>query len=523
FTTPNTGDDATDSDADATTGKTGTYTLAAGDENLTVDAGIVPAPPLPAKLGDFVWEDTNKNGQQDAGEAPVGGVTVNLLNEAGEQIATTTTDASGKYLFDNLAAGTYSVEFVAPDGKVFTTPNTGDDATDSDADATTGKTGQYTLAAGDENLTVDAGIVPAPVEPASLGDFVWKDSNANGVQDAGEAPVAGVTVNLLNEAGEQIATTTTDEAGKYLFDELAPGTYSVEFVAPEGTELTTANAGTDDAKDSDANQATGKTGQYTLAAGEENLTVDAGLVDLPASLGDFVWEDTNKNGQQDAGEPGVENVTVNLLDEAGEVVSTTRTDAEGKYLFDDLAPGTYSVEFVAPDGKVFTTTNTGDDATDSDADATTGKTGTYTLAAGDENLTVDAGLVPAPVEPASLGDFVWEDTNKNGQQDAGEAPVAGVTVNLLNEAGEQIATTTTDEAGKYLFDELAPGTYSVEFVAPRRPARPVRTRWPLAMRTSPLTLASCPPPWSPHRWATTSGKTRTRTVSRTPVSPVSPM
>ncbi|MCI9890176.1 carboxypeptidase regulatory-like domain-containing protein, partial [Micrococcales bacterium 31B] len=155
----------------------------------------------------------------------------------------------------------------------------------------------------------------------------------------------------------------------------------------------------------------------------------------PASLGDYVWEDTNKNGQQDAGEPGVADVTVNLLDEAGNVVSTTTTDETGKYLFENLEPGTYSVEFVAPEGREFTTPNTGDDATDSDADATTGKTGTYTLAAGDENLTVDAGIVPAPPLPAKLGDFVWEDTNKNGQQDAGEAPVGGVTVNLLNEAG----------------------------------------------------------------------------------------
>ncbi|MCI9888961.1 carboxypeptidase regulatory-like domain-containing protein [Micrococcales bacterium 31B] len=469
FTTANTGDDATDSDADATTGKTGTYTLAAGDENLTVDAGIVPAPVEPASLGDYVWSDTNKDGNQDAGEPGVANVTVNLLDENGEVVATTTTDETGKYLFENLEPGTYSVEFVAPEGQVFTTPNQGDDATDSDADLTTGKTGTVVLNPGDNNLTVDAGLVPAPVEPASLGDYVWNDTNKDGIQNASEAPVAGVTVNLLDASGAVISTTTTDAGGKYLFDNLQPGTYSVQFVAPEGQVFTTANAGSDDVIDSDADATTGKTGQYTLAAGEQNLTVDAGLVPAPvepASLGDYVWSDTNKDGIQDAGEPGVANVTVNLLDENGEVVATTKTDETGKYLFDELAPGTYSVEFVAPEGQVFTTPNAGNDAVDSDADLTTGKTGPVVLSPGDNNLTVDAGLVPAPVEPASLGDYVWNDTNKNGQQDAGEPGVPNVTVNLLDEEGNVVSTTTTDETGKYLFEDLEPGTYAVEFVAP---------------------------------------------------------
>ncbi|WP_456425181.1 SdrD B-like domain-containing protein [Rhodocaloribacter sp.] len=117
------------------------------------------------------------------------------------------------------------------------------------------------------------------------------------------------------------------------------------------------------------------------------------LVDL-AALGDFVWEDLNGDGLQDTGEPGVEGVTVNLLDpnNAYVVLETTSTDVDGLYGFSGLLPGDYVVEFVLPDGFVFSAKDAGDDTLDSDADTTTGKTDTLTLAEGEENLTVDAGM-----------------------------------------------------------------------------------------------------------------------------------
>ena len=93
--------------------------------------------------------------------------------------------------------------------------------------------------------------------------------------------------------------------------------------------------------------------------------------------------------------------------------TTTANDGtnDGAYLFDNLDPDlTYVVEFVAPDGSDFTTQDQGDDATDSDADGTSGFTGPIDLAPGEYNDTIDAGLVDEPPVTASLGDFVWEDT-----------------------------------------------------------------------------------------------------------------
>ncbi|WP_193378495.1 SdrD B-like domain-containing protein, partial [Singulisphaera acidiphila] len=222
------------------------------------------------------------------------------------------------------------------------------------------------------------------------------------------------------------------------FTGLAPGSYSVAFVAPAGYVFTTANRG-DDATDSDADATTGITGSYTLVSGQTDNTVDAGLY-RPAAIGDRVWEDSNGNGQQDAGELGIAGAIVKLRDSNGNVIATTTTDSNGFYNFTGLAPGSYSVAFVAPTGYVFTTANIGNDATDSDADAITGITGSYTLVSGQTDNTVDAGLY----RPAAIGDRVWEDSNGNGQQDAGELGIAGVTVKLRNSSGSVIATTTTN-------------------------------------------------------------------------------
>jgi hypothetical protein len=118
--------------------------------------------------------------------------------------------------------------------------------------------------------------VPDPAL-AALGNFVWHDLNVNGIQDAGEPPIAGATVKLRDCLGNAIATTTTDASGLYLFTNLAPGGYRVEFVKPAGYEFSPADQGANDAVDSDANATTGVTGCYTLAEGQTDITVDAGL------------------------------------------------------------------------------------------------------------------------------------------------------------------------------------------------------------------------------------------------------
>ncbi|MFN6441497.1 MAG: SdrD B-like domain-containing protein [Nostoc sp. DedSLP01] len=392
FSTANVGDDSKDSDADTTTGLTQKVTLTSGEFNGTLDAGLVQL----ASLGNFVFEDKNANGIQDAGEIGIGNATVNLLDTAGNVITTTTTDGNGLYSFSNLQPGDYKVQFVQPNGFNGVSPvNIGsNDAIDSNGLITD----VINLSPGENDTTIDSGFY----KTASLGDFVFNDANNNGIQDAGEAGVAGVTVQLINPVdGSVISTTTTNANGGYSFSGLTPGDYQVKFTSPTGYSFSTANVG-DDIKDSDADCTTGLTQKVTLTSGEFNGTLDAGLVQL-ASLGDKVWLDKNANGIQDAGETGVSGVTVTLtsggsdgiINGIGDTTITTITNANGNYNFAGLTPGQqYQVGFSnLPAGYQFTQANIGaNDAVDSDANASTGKTQIVTLASGENNLTLDAGI-----------------------------------------------------------------------------------------------------------------------------------
>src|ERR1051325_162170 len=116
---------------------------------------------------------------------------------------------------------------------------------------------------------------------SALGDFVWNDLNGNGVQDAGEPGVAGARVHFYDCAGSVLASPTTDGSGKYLFVNLAGGSYKVKFIPPPNYAFTLADATSDD-KDSDANPVSGLTACVTLGLAETNRTVDAGLT-LPPS------------------------------------------------------------------------------------------------------------------------------------------------------------------------------------------------------------------------------------------------
>lgn len=467
FTAPDQGgDDAKDSDSNPATGAMPAEVLVSGENNLTYDAGIY----IPAKLGDYVWEDVNANGLQDAGEAPISGVTVVLSGTTGTGTVvsvTTTTDVAGLYLFSNLVPGTYKVTFTTPIGYTTTFPDKGADNVDSDADRTTGMTVTEILESGEDNRTYDAGYF----KPASIGDFVWEDTNGNGIQDAGEPGLGGVTVVLTGTDGNGLAvslTTTTAANGAYTFNNLVPGTYKLTFTTPANYTATAPDRGGNDAIDSDADQTTGMTVNEVLVSGENNTTYDAGFF-RPASLGNYTWEDTNANGIQDSGEPVISGVVVTLSGTDGlgnAVAATTTTDASGLYLFNNLLPGTYKVTFTKPTGYSTTYADRGsDDTRDSDADVTTGMTVNEVLVSGEQNLTYDAGYY----KPASIGDFVWDDTNGNGIQDGGEPGIPGVTVVLTGtDGGGNVVnlTTTTGANGQYTFGNLVPGTYTVTVTNP---------------------------------------------------------
>ncbi len=253
--------------------------------NLTVDFGFFQT----SAIGQYIWIDADRNGQRDSGEEPVPGVTVHLCDASGTILDTLVSDENGSFIFDELDPGSYKICIemdTLPEGYTFTSPNVGDDGSDSDVDPANGMSTIVEVSGGQFTLDLFVGIVPPT---AALEGVVWLDTNRDGIQDPNESGVSGVTVHLCDADMERIATTLTDADGTYLFPDVDPGTYCVCFdmdTLRDGAVATLADVG-DDTADSDADPSTGKTPAVTLTAGVTTQNIDLGIVEpivLPPAL-----------------------------------------------------------------------------------------------------------------------------------------------------------------------------------------------------------------------------------------------
>ncbi len=383
---------------------------------------LTPGPDS-AKLGDRVWLDANRDGVQDEGGAGLEGITVELLAGCTDTTAAASrvTSNSGQYLFTNLAPGQYRVRFIAPNGYIFTAKDQRAEPSDSDAGAD-GITDCFTLAAGQENYDIDAGVydpnsaIPTPTPTATplggyIGDRVWNDLNRDGIQSDGEPSLQGVTVELFQGctiSGSPLQSKVTSNSGQYLFNDLLPGQYRVRVTAPAGLVFSPQNAGGDDNGDSDVDSS-GVTACITLDAFEQDPSVDAGLynpngtIPTPTStptpaggyIGDRVWNDLNQDGIQSAGEPSFQGVTVELFQGctiSGPALQSKVTSNSGQYIFTPLSAGAYLVKVTVPAGYVVSPQYRGSDSfSDSNSDSS-GLSTCINLGAFEENPSVDIGL-----------------------------------------------------------------------------------------------------------------------------------
>ena len=296
-----------------------------------------------------LYNDADASFSSSDSEAPYAGVTVALLKKDGTPVldkdgnpVTAVTDAEGKYSFPGLALGEYTVSVVDP--------TSGPLAGTKPTEAYTGRyktTADVTIAeATGSVIDVNFGFV----KPASVGDYTWMDVNRDGIQDADEPALPGVTVTLTYEdgsavtdaSGNVVTAKTSDANGKYSFENLLPGGYKVSFQAPAGYEATTSDAGADRAKDSNGAEAS-----VTLAQDQTDDTIDFGAVGTGV-IGDQLFLDVNQNGGNapDAGDKVLPGVKVTLTwTGPGGITRTyeTTTDADGKYKFENLLPGDYKV------------------------------------------------------------------------------------------------------------------------------------------------------------------------------------
>ena len=296
-----------------------------------------------------LYNDADASFSSSDSEAPYAGVTVALLKKDGTPVLdkdgnpmTAVTDAEGKYSFVGLPLGEYTVSVVDP--------TSGPLAGTKPTEAYTGRyktTADVTIAeATGSVIDVNFGFV----KPASVGDKVWMDVNRDGIQDADEPAMPGVTVTLTradgsavtDASGNPVAAVTTDANGQYKFENLLPGDYKVTFTNPAGYEATVSDAGDDRGADSNGTEAA-----VSLTQGQDDATVDYGLVGTGV-IGDQLFVDVNQNGGNapDAGDKVLPGVKVTLTwTGPGGITRTyeTTTDAEGKYKFENLLPGEYKV------------------------------------------------------------------------------------------------------------------------------------------------------------------------------------
>ncbi len=261
----------------------GTYSVTTTDaNNCTVSATVTLV--NPSKVGNFVWHDHNQNGIQDSGEPGIDSVKLRLIGATttGVQINFTTySDTAGFYAFDGLAAGTYQVKVELPAFHVFSPANIGSDLTDSDINPADSATAIFSLAIGNYESRWDVGLI-ALDEKINIGDFVWQDADQDGIQGPFEQGIPNFTVRLYSmPSNTLVATKITNSIGKYLFTDVMPGSYQIEFPLanlPNGYLFSPANQGTNIHVDSDPNPATGRTAvfqvfPYTV----DNLSFDAGI------------------------------------------------------------------------------------------------------------------------------------------------------------------------------------------------------------------------------------------------------
>jgi hypothetical protein len=454
-----------------------------------------------------VYTDTNRNGQYDS-EPGVSGVPVSVYNTDNNLLFSVNTNASGLAIFPNTPNGDYRVEVTnpgngAPNGTVISLPGSTTPGQDNAlVFFVTINNAPVQRDVGLRSLDASGVDTGAPAGYRTIVVRAWDDRDANGIQDAGEPGISGLTLGLYTPLNVLVATATTGPDGTYRFVDNVPANvsnYTIRVTGgiPAGYVLTTPDANFDsqDQRDSDAQ----------LVAGEPRITVPnrpRGVNDDSLDVGfsrgavsGFVWRDLDQNGLRDPGEPFINGVTVELLSGSTPIMTeTTRSilndpfNRAGFFEFTSVPlTATYrvripSTEFdqstdllfghATPQTQTVSLPQIGNQGLRNGTDPGPVVIGTgdflqtpdFTLnATNRRNETSNFGLYAGTV-----GDFVWHDVNRNGIVDPLETTLglanALVFVDLDSDCliDTNELTTTTDLTGYYRFDSLPLGyTYTV--------------------------------------------------------------
>ncbi len=430
---------------------------------------------LAGNLGGDVWKDLDFDGIHDTNEPAIEGMTVNLFDCDGNFIRSTTTGQTGFYVFLRLPTDNYQIQFdlsSIDEPCIFTEPNVGiDDEIDSDA----GDGGFSTcieVEPGMDNYSIDAGLIE---NLGSIGDFVFMDLDADGIQDFGENGIEGVTVYLYTEGGLVIDSTVTDNQGAYRFNDVSTGSYYIGFGVMDDYLPTLADQGNNDENDSDITGSNGPntTDVFVLAPGENSTDIDGGFYQCATICG-YTWLDmVLENDLRDPTENGINGMKVTVFKVENGVASpydhmntgiNPDTPSDDGYFNFCVPPGRYYLEFTLPPlGLVQVLPLSGPQDINSDVTNANGigTTSAFTMTNGGEKCDIGAGYTLM----SQVGNAVWFDENQNGLREVTEAPVQGVMVQAYDLNDVMVAEAVTDENGIYNIDYLQKKDYYLKFTA----------------------------------------------------------
>jgi LPXTG-motif cell wall-anchored protein len=386
---------------------------------------LARALPRRSSIAGFVWHDQNGNGTKQRSEPGIAGVKVTLRGTDGDGNdvrVSTTTDAAGLFLFDELVQGEYSLTETQPEAYLDGAEVIGSEGgTATDEDRIAG------IALG---RRIDATGYGFGETGNVVTGTVFLDRNEDGGLDDDEpGRLEGVSLSLRDNSGDEVATAETGEDGTYSFVSVPVGRYTVVEDQPEGYASTTEN-------------------RISLRVEEGGATVDFG--EDPGLITGVAWDDDARpDGLQANTELGIGNVKFQLLDGDGEVLAEDVTTSDGVYAFDDLAEGTYTVVVTPPTGDSLTTPDIGTDVTvDSDFLLATRSVSVVVGRSADVR-DVDAGLVGA------RPDLVVSMSINDSSPDIGQDLVLSASVRNAGPGdvrGGVVATLTMPSSLTYLSD-----------------------------------------------------------------------
>ena len=405
----------------------------------------------PATVTGYVYMDNDFSGDMNGKEKIVTGYMVKLLDADGNVVAQDKTSVKGKFELKDVPPGTYSLSVnnsSFPQLKEYAFTRLGEGNVILNKTNGEGYSENFTLGLGEKRSGMDIGLI----KPGTVRGSVFADRNDNGVRDADENGLTGVTVRLMGEEGEAFST-VIGEDGNYLFDAVMPGSYTLEYVLPEHAVFARTTAG----GNTITGDGTGTSASFSMKSGDEVEGPVCGALTLGRIEGK-AWMDHDGDGDCGGDEESAGGITVTLTPSRSELEEITATTGEdGAFQLNDLRPDTYTLTVSAPAQYVLSRTDNLD----------------LPLIAGKDTQSVQLPVIMGAVwsnqllgivMPASLSGQFWLDENNNGLFDPDEQTPAGYEITVTDDKnGKVFDILRTDEEGRFATSGMIPGNFTLSY------------------------------------------------------------